>query len=452
MKVIYKISFISVLTSILLFFYVHKIEAAQNYVLETGKIIERQTTLDVTVKNSDKNFSGVVAKINGESYYGFLDDGIYEIEFPYSFKEGTEINIYVQYTEDNSDGYTKKTKEEYIKTIKVEKAEPYSIKVKNLGDSDDTLYFTIENMDSSLIGIYAEVNGKYYDAYINRDEFDEDSSKKSFSGSIDLGKPFKVGTEIKLYASYFMYNESDENWIDEYIKSITVSDKTPPKIKVPSISTRSTSVQISTEKDAKVEATYGGKKAKVVKKSATTFQISIKKPILGKKLVIVAMDAAGNNRKVSKTTTKPSGVSISLNEVKTKTRTATGTVKKSIAGDKVYFVIGSKKYKGTIKNGKYSVKIPGIKARKYVKVKLYDKYGNLLATSDERRVFTTYTIHIGMTKKEVLDTYWGSPNKINTTIVGNSRYEQWIYYNDYYSYDRDYLYFTNGKLTSIQQY
>lgn len=53
---------------------------------------------------------------------------------------------------------------------------------------------------------------------------------------------------------------------------------------------------------------------------------------------------------------------------------------------------------------------------------------------------------IGMTKQKVLSsTNWGEPIDINTTTNKYGTHEQWIY-NDY-----QYLYFDNGKLTTIQQ-
>lgn len=53
-------------------------------------------------------------------------------------------------------------------------------------------------------------------------------------------------------------------------------------------------------------------------------------------------------------------------------------------------------------------------------------------------------VRIGMTKQEVLDSSWGEPYDINTSIGSWGVHEQWCYegYN--------YLYFENGILTSIQ--
>ena len=55
-------------------------------------------------------------------------------------------------------------------------------------------------------------------------------------------------------------------------------------------------------------------------------------------------------------------------------------------------------------------------------------------------------VAIGMTKSQVRNkTNWGEPNEINTTTNNYGTHEQWVY-DDY-----QYLYFDNGKLTTIQQ-
>ena len=52
---------------------------------------------------------------------------------------------------------------------------------------------------------------------------------------------------------------------------------------------------------------------------------------------------------------------------------------------------------------------------------------------------------IGMTKKQVIEkTSWGEPDKINRTVTKAGEEEQWVYG------DGNYLYFTNGKLTAMQ--
>lgn len=54
-------------------------------------------------------------------------------------------------------------------------------------------------------------------------------------------------------------------------------------------------------------------------------------------------------------------------------------------------------------------------------------------------------IRIGMTTSQVLhNSNWGYPDDINTTINDYGKFEQWIYGSS------NYLYFTNGKLTSMQ--
>mgnify|MGYP003600934830 CR=1 FL=1 len=54
-------------------------------------------------------------------------------------------------------------------------------------------------------------------------------------------------------------------------------------------------------------------------------------------------------------------------------------------------------------------------------------------------------LRIGMSTDQVLhNSNWGKPDDINTTINSYGKFEQWIYGRG------KYLYFTNGKLTSIQ--
>ena len=53
-------------------------------------------------------------------------------------------------------------------------------------------------------------------------------------------------------------------------------------------------------------------------------------------------------------------------------------------------------------------------------------------------------VSLGMTKQQVIDSSWGEPNDINTSIGSWGVHEQWVYGNG------NYLYFENGILTSIQ--
>lgn len=53
-------------------------------------------------------------------------------------------------------------------------------------------------------------------------------------------------------------------------------------------------------------------------------------------------------------------------------------------------------------------------------------------------------VKIGMTKEQVLKSNWGKPESVNTTTNAGSVREQWVYGG------RNYLYFTNGILTGIQ--
>lgn len=53
-------------------------------------------------------------------------------------------------------------------------------------------------------------------------------------------------------------------------------------------------------------------------------------------------------------------------------------------------------------------------------------------------------VSIGMTREEVLDSMWGKPQSINRTTGAYGTHEQWVYRG------RNYLYFENGVLTTIQ--
>jgi hypothetical protein len=53
-------------------------------------------------------------------------------------------------------------------------------------------------------------------------------------------------------------------------------------------------------------------------------------------------------------------------------------------------------------------------------------------------------VKIGMTKDEVLKSNWGKPESVNKTTNAGSVREQWVYGG------RNYLYFTNGILSGIQ--
>lgn len=53
-------------------------------------------------------------------------------------------------------------------------------------------------------------------------------------------------------------------------------------------------------------------------------------------------------------------------------------------------------------------------------------------------------VRLGMTQTQALNSSWGKPRDVNRTTNASGVSEQWVYGNS------SYLYFTNGKLTSIQ--
>lgn len=52
-------------------------------------------------------------------------------------------------------------------------------------------------------------------------------------------------------------------------------------------------------------------------------------------------------------------------------------------------------------------------------------------------------VHIGMSAEDVLASQWGKPRSVNRTTASYGVHEQWVY-------GGGYLYFENGKLTTIQ--
>lgn len=78
----------------------------------------------------------------------------------------------------------------------------------------------------------------------------------------------------------------------------------------------------------------------------------------------------------------------------------------------------------------------------------YEKQKNLQYAKEyiyERNLAKKPAAKIGMTKNQVRNhTNWGEPNSINKTITAQGTFEQWVYD------DFQYLYFKNGKLTTIQ--
>lgn len=52
-------------------------------------------------------------------------------------------------------------------------------------------------------------------------------------------------------------------------------------------------------------------------------------------------------------------------------------------------------------------------------------------------------VRLGMSQQDVLDSNWGRPERVNTTTTKYGVHQQWVY-------NRSYLYFEDGVLTSIQ--
>ena len=73
---------------------------------------------------------------------------------------------------------------------------------------------------------------------------------------------------------------------------------------------------------------------------------------------------------------------------------------------------------------------------------IYARYSN---DANSLKIEKLEKPRIGMTKTEVKNSTWGSPEKINKTTTSYGVHEQWCYSN------YKYIYFENGVVTSIQE-
>ena len=73
----------------------------------------------------------------------------------------------------------------------------------------------------------------------------------------------------------------------------------------------------------------------------------------------------------------------------------------------------------------------------------YDNWKLVYYENKRTKSIKKSDISIGMTDDEVLKSEWGKPNEINKTESAYAIREQWVY-------DRGYLYFEDGYLTTIQ--
>ena len=75
----------------------------------------------------------------------------------------------------------------------------------------------------------------------------------------------------------------------------------------------------------------------------------------------------------------------------------------------------------------------------------YYKISDSLELPEERTIIGSAKPKIGMTEQEVRNSSWGEPQKINKSTYSWGTTEQWVYGNNRY------VYFRNGKVTSISE-
>lgn len=83
--------------------------------------------------------------------------------------------------------------------------------------------------------------------------------------------------------------------------------------------------------------------------------------------------------------------------------------------------------------------------KEYVDIYKRDEYEKERAIEVEKERKKTIQPEIGMTKEDVLEGAWGSPDRKNITENASGVHEQWVYKHG------KYIYFDNGIVTSIQK-
>lgn len=303
----------------------------------------------------------------------------------------------------------------------------------------------IYDVDSFII----DIDGKkttidFWDLYVTS------NAKKQ---EIELPKKFTANSNVKVYVNYTDYGTED--YFDIVSKTILidtlkVGDKVAPKVSFSTLSVRTTQVTLTSEKNAKLTATYNGKKIALKKASTTKWTTTIKKPLKGKKLVVTAKDAANNTKKYTKTTVVPTTVLLNAKNSLSSTKKLTGTVKSWKSTDKVQFKVGSKTYKATVKKGKFTINYPKtIATPKKVSIQLIDRYGNVL-DKDSARIYKYKKLKIGMTTTQAANTLQGKPADVSKHKYSKYTYEYWTYYDGYNMTMM--VSFENGKIDSISKF
>lgn len=268
---------------------------------------------------------------------------------------------------------------------------------------------------------------------------------------IEFKQKFTAGNTVKIYANYTEYDE-DYNDISKtvLVDTLKVSDKTAPKTTISNVTVRTTTATVTTEKNAKLSATYAGKKVALKKKSATKYTIALSKPVKGKKLVVKATDKAGNSKSYTTTTTVPKTIKITASNSIISSKTLKGKLATSKNTDYISYKIGSKTYKSKIKSGQFTIKFPAnMTTPRNITLYAKDKYNNTLATKS-LHVYKYATVKVGMTTSQVANSIYGKPADVSKHKYQKYTFEYWTYYSGYNI--RMILSFENGKLESISKF
>lgn len=318
------------------------------------------TEIEVVVTNYNPDMQGYLAiEVGEDTDENWVDESIYFSVL--ELEKGSKINFY--YIDDNE-------KRTLLKTVTVsDLLLPELTFTNRLTAKSESIDYKITNYDArfekgSLI------------IKTQDDSYEENIVKNS--GSIALATPLKAGTPLKLYY---------KNDREYYLTTMKVLAKTPSKFIVrSSVTNRTTKLNVDYEENSSVTLKSGSKIYKGKEMNNGQYRLIIPNQKIGTKLTITATNNVGDKQTKTFIVKKQLGTTASMKSVTTKSTEVNGITGKTVKGDTVEVIIGTKTYKTSIKksNGSYSVKIPKQKVNTLIKIRVIDRAGNILYTVSKR--------------------------------------------------------------------
>ncbi|ROR26348.1 hypothetical protein EDD66_10870 [Mobilisporobacter senegalensis] len=354
----------------------------------------------------------------------------FTVKYPLQ-KYGTKITVDI--TDGNGGSASETyTMDYYINyNITVEDKDVQQTQITGTTKSDTTYdrYGIIK--EETIFTVAAKIGDKTYDGTVSGHNFTVTYPKQDF------------GTKVTILVTDRCGGRTSE-------KTFEIAN-CPPQLKVDKVSYNSTYITGKTEPNLEIQVAASNKKYQGQADSKGNFKIKIPAQKINTKITVECTSDTGYFNSKDITVVGPSCGVVINDEILKNTSKITGSVTGGIKGDYLVIKIGSKSYKKVLKTAKkqtfkITVKnpVPGQK----VTVTLYNKFKQKRYSSNSK-VYLALKPTIGMTKKQVLQTTWGSSDYVSKFNVGGVSYEQWGYEikNKF-----TYLWFEKGILKSINSY